>query len=90
VVKAGKARYLGASAMFAWQFAKAQHTGLNHGWARFVSMQNHYNLMYREEEREMIPLCLDQGVGVIPFSPLARGTLAGNRVRGGRGRPGCA
>jgi 1-deoxyxylulose-5-phosphate synthase len=86
VVKAGKARYIGASAMFAWQFAKAQHTGLNHGWARFVSMQNHYNLMYREEEREMIPLCLDQGVGVIPFSPLARGTLAGNRVRGGERR----
>jgi 1-deoxyxylulose-5-phosphate synthase len=79
VVKSGKARYIGASAMFAWQFAKAQHCAQT----RFVSMQNHYNLMYREEEREMIPLCLDQGIGVIPFSPLARGMLAGNRTRGG-------
>jgi 1-deoxyxylulose-5-phosphate synthase len=86
IVRAGKARYLGASAMFAWQFAKAQHIALDHGWTRFTSMQNHYNLMYREEEREMIPLCLDQGVGVIPYSPLARGMLAGNRVRGGERR----
>jgi 1-deoxyxylulose-5-phosphate synthase len=83
VVRAGKARYIGASSMFAWQFAKAQHTADSHGWTRFVSMQNHYNLVYREEEREMIPQCLDQGVGVIPWSPLARGLLAGNRGRGG-------
>jgi 1-deoxyxylulose-5-phosphate synthase len=83
VVQNGKARYIGASAMFAWQFAKAQHTAGCHGWARFVSMQNHYNLMYREEEREMIPQCLDQGVAVIPYSPLARGMLTGNRTRGG-------
>src|SRR5271165_2044595 len=83
VVRAGKARYIGASAMFAWQFAKAQHAAELHGWTRFVSMQNHYNLMYREEEREMIPQCLDQGVAVIPYSPLARGMLAGNRTRGG-------
>jgi 1-deoxyxylulose-5-phosphate synthase len=83
VVTAGKARYVGASAMFAWQFAKAQHTAGRHGWTRFVSMQNHYNLMYREEEREMIPQCLDQGVAVIPYSPLARGMLAGNRTRSG-------
>jgi 1-deoxyxylulose-5-phosphate synthase len=83
VVKAGKARYLGASAMFAWQFAKAQHTAERRGGTRFVSMQNHYNLMYREEEREMIPQCLDQGIAVIPFSPLARGMLAGNRTRSG-------
>jgi aryl-alcohol dehydrogenase-like predicted oxidoreductase len=83
VVRAGKARYIGASAMFAWQFAKAQHVADEHGWTRFVSMQNHYNLMYREEEREMIPLCADQGVGVIPYSPLARGMLTGNRARGG-------
>lgn len=76
IVKAGKARYIGASAMFAWQFAKAQYTADLHGWTRFVSMQNHYNLIYREEEREMIPFCQDQGVGVIPFSPLARGVLA--------------
>jgi aryl-alcohol dehydrogenase-like predicted oxidoreductase len=75
VVKAGKARYLGASSMFAWQFAKAQHTADLNGWTRFVSMQPHYNLLYREEEREMLPLCADQGVGVIPWSPLARGTL---------------
>jgi 1-deoxyxylulose-5-phosphate synthase len=80
VVKAGKARYIGASSMFAWQLAKALHTSDQHGWTRFVSMQNHYNLVYREEEREMIPLCLDQGVGVIPWSPLARGFLAGNRT----------
>ncbi len=83
VVRAGKARYIGASSMFAWQFAKAQHTAESHGWAKFVSMQNHYNLVYREEEREMIPLCLDQGVGCIPWSPLARGMLAGNRTRDG-------
>ncbi|MFN8489898.1 MAG: aldo/keto reductase [Caldilineaceae bacterium] len=80
VVKAGKARYIGASSMYAWQFAKAQHTAEKHGWTKFVSMQNHYNLVYREEEREMIPLCLDQGIGVIPWSPLARGFLAGNRT----------
>ncbi len=83
VVRSGKARYIGASSMFAWQFAKAQHTAEVHGWTRFVSMQNHYNLIYREEEREMIPLCLDQGVGCIPWSPLARGMLAGNRTRDG-------
>jgi aryl-alcohol dehydrogenase-like predicted oxidoreductase len=83
VIRAGKARYIGASAMFAWQFAKAQHTAERLGWTRFVSMQNHYNLMYREEEREMIPQCLDQGVAVLPYSPLARGMLAGNRSRGG-------
>jgi len=76
VVRAGKARYLGASSMHAWQFAKAQHVAEKHGWTRFVSMQNHYNLLYREEEREMIPLCRDQGVGIIPWSPLARGHLA--------------
>ena len=75
VVKAGKARYIGASSMWAWQFAKAQYTADAHGWTRFVSMQNHYNLLYREEEREMLPLCADQGVGVIPWSPLARGRL---------------
>jgi 1-deoxyxylulose-5-phosphate synthase len=83
VVRAGKARYIGASSMFAWQFAKAQHTAEARGWTRFASMQNHYNLVYREEEREMIPLCLDQGVGVVPWSPLARGLLAGTRERGG-------
>jgi aryl-alcohol dehydrogenase (NADP+) len=85
VVRAGKARYIGASSMFAWQFSKAQHTAQDHGWTRFVSMQNHYNLVYREEEREMIPLCVDQGVGLIPWSPLARGFFAGNRKRGGGG-----
>lgn len=83
VVRAGKARYIGASSMYAWQFAKAQHVADSHGWTRFTSMQPHYNLIYREEEREMIPLCLDQGVGVIPWSPLARGILAGNRTRAG-------
>ena len=83
VVRAGKARYIGASSMFAWQFAKAQYTADAHGLTRFVSMQNHYNLLYREEEREMIPQCLDQGVAVIPWSPLARGVLAGNRTRDG-------
>jgi 1-deoxyxylulose-5-phosphate synthase len=76
VVRAGKARYLGASSMYAWQFAKAQHVAGTHGWTRFVSMQNHFNLLYREEEREMVPLCRDQGVGLIPWSPLARGRLA--------------
>src|SRR5580693_680260 len=86
VVRAGKARYIGASSMFAWQFAKAQHVAQTHGWTRFVSMQNHYNLVYREEEREMIPLCVDQGVGVIPWSPLARGLLAGSRTRAGERR----
>jgi aryl-alcohol dehydrogenase (NADP+) len=75
VVKAGKVRYLGASSMYAWQFAKAQHVAEKHGWTPFVSMQNHYNLIYREEEREMLPLCQDLGVGVIPWSPLARGRL---------------
>jgi len=83
VVKAGKARYIGASSMFAWQFAKAQYAADAHGWTRFVSMQDYYNLVYREEEREMIPQCIDQGVGVIPWSPLARGLLAGNRTRDG-------
>ncbi|MGO8873018.1 MAG: aldo/keto reductase [Acidimicrobiales bacterium] len=83
VVRAGKARYIGASSMFAWQFAKAQFTADRHGWTRFVSMQPHYNLIYREEEREMIPQCIEQGVGVIPWSPLARGVLAGNRSRSG-------
>jgi aryl-alcohol dehydrogenase (NADP+) len=85
VVRAGKARYIGASSMFAWQFAKAQYTADLHSWTRFVSMQNHYNLVYREEEREMIPLCLDQGVGLIPWSPMARGFFAGNRSKGGGG-----
>jgi 1-deoxyxylulose-5-phosphate synthase len=84
VVQAGKARYLGASSMYAWQFAKAQHAAQAAGGTRFVAMQNHYNLAYREEEREMLPLCRDQGVGVIPWSPLARGLLAGNRDRGGQ------
>jgi len=82
VVKAGKARYVGASSMYAWQFAKALYTADLAGWTRFVSMQNHYNLVYREEEREMLPLCRDQGIGIIPWSPLARGFLAGNRRRG--------
>ena len=86
VVRAGKARYLGASSMFAWQFAKAQHVAATHGWTPFASMQNHYNLIYREEEREMVPQCVDQGVGVIPWSPLARGVLAGNRSREGEKR----
>jgi aryl-alcohol dehydrogenase (NADP+) len=75
VVKAGKARYIGASSMYAWQFAKMQHVAEANGWTRFVTMQDHYNLLYREEEREMLPLCVDQGVGVIPWSPLARGRL---------------
>src|SRR6267142_5441585 len=81
LVRAGKVRYLGASSMAAWQFAKALYTAKEHGWQRFVSMQNHYNLIYREEEREMIPLCIDQGIGIIPWSPLARGFLAGNRSK---------
>ena len=83
VVRAGKARYIGASSMFAWQFAKAQHAADRHGWTRFVSMQNHYNLVYREEEREMIPQCIDQGIGVLPWSPLARGFLTGTTTREG-------
>jgi aryl-alcohol dehydrogenase-like predicted oxidoreductase len=82
VVRAGKARYIGASSMYAWQFAKAQHLAAT----RFVSMQNHYNLIYREEEREMIPQCLDQGVGILPWSPLARGLLAGGGGSGGERR----
>ena len=81
IVRAGKVRYLGASSMWAWQFAKMQSVAQRHGWTRFISMQNHYNLAYREEEREMIPLCRDQGVGLLPWSPLARGFLAGNRAR---------
>ncbi len=85
VVRAGKARYIGASSMYAWQFAKALHISESHGYARFVSMQNHYNLVYREEEREMIPLCLDQGIGLVPWSPMARGFFAANRTRGGGG-----
>ncbi len=75
VVKSGKARYIGASSMFAWQFSKALHTAAANGWTKFVSMQNHYNLLYREEEREMLPLCKSEGIGVIPWSPLARGRL---------------
>ncbi|TBW49093.1 aldo/keto reductase [Marinobacter halodurans] len=82
VVKAGKVRYIGASSMFAWQFAKAQHVAERNGWTRFVTMQPMYNLVYREEEREMFPLCADQGVGVIPWSPLARGVLAGKTTQG--------
>jgi 1-deoxyxylulose-5-phosphate synthase len=83
VVRAGKARYIGASSMYAWQLAKAQRVAAEHGWTEFVSMQNHYNLLYREEEREMIPQCLDQGIGVVPWSPLARGWLTGTRTREG-------
>jgi len=82
LVKAGKVRYLGASSMFAWQFAQMIYTQRAHGWTPFVSMQNHYNLIYREEEREMIPFCRAEGIGLIPWSPLARGFLAGNRERG--------
>ncbi len=81
VVKSGKVRYIGASSMHSWQLAKALYTADLHGWTRFVSMQPHYNLIYREEEREMIPLCLDQKIGVIPWSPLARGLLTGNRTK---------
>jgi aryl-alcohol dehydrogenase-like predicted oxidoreductase len=76
VVKAGKVRYIGASSMYSWQFARALYLAGQHGWTRFVSMQNHYNLLYREEEREMIPLCREEGIGIIPWSPLARGRLA--------------
>jgi aryl-alcohol dehydrogenase (NADP+) len=83
VVKAGKARYIGASSMFAWQLAQSLHVSEINGWTKFVSMQNHYNLVYREEEREMNPLCRDQGIGLIPWSPLARGFLAGNRSKTG-------
>ena len=83
LVRAGKVRYLGASSMAAWQFSKALYLAKEHGWHRFIAMQNHYNLVYREEEREMIPLCVDQGVGVIPWSPLARGFLTGTRHRDG-------
>ncbi len=85
IVRAGKARYIGASSMPAWRFAKALCLSDRHGWARFVSMQNHYNLVYREEEREMLPLCVEEGIGVIPWSPLARGFLAGNRRAADRG-----
>jgi aryl-alcohol dehydrogenase-like predicted oxidoreductase len=85
VVKAGKARYLGASSMSAWQFAKMNHAAALHGWTQFVSMQPQYSLAYREEEREMIPYCIDARIGVLPWSPLARGFLAGNRHRGGGG-----
>ena len=87
VVRAGKARYIGASSMYAWQFTKALYTSDLHGWSRFVSMQPHYNLIYREEEREMLPLCRDQGIGVIPWSPLARGLLTGKRVKDGGETP---
>jgi aryl-alcohol dehydrogenase-like predicted oxidoreductase len=83
VVKAGKARYIGASSMYSWQFAKAQYTADLHGWTRFVSMQPHYNLLYREEEREMLPFCTDQKIAVIPWSPLARGLLTAKRTKGG-------
>jgi 1-deoxyxylulose-5-phosphate synthase len=85
IVKAGKARYIGASSMAAWQFAKMLAASDAHGWTRFVTMQNHYNLVYREEEREMMPLCREEGIGVIPWSPLARGFLAGNRHKADRG-----
>ncbi len=85
VVKAGKARYIGASSMYAWQFARALAISDRRGWVRFVSMQNHYNLIYREEEREMMPLCRAEGIGVVPWSPMARGFLAGNRARQGWG-----
>ncbi|MBF6567462.1 MAG: aldo/keto reductase [Candidatus Binataceae bacterium] len=84
LIRAGKVRYIGASSMAAWQFAKMLFTAADNQWHRFVSMQDHYNLVYREEEREMIPLCIDQGVAVIPWSPIARGLLAGNRKRGGQ------
>lgn len=85
VVRAGKVRYLGASSMHAWQLMKALGLQRQHGWAQFISMQPHYNLIYREEEREMLPLCIEEGVGVIPWSPLARGALAGRRGEGGKG-----
>jgi aryl-alcohol dehydrogenase (NADP+) len=83
LVRMGKVRYLGASSMYAWQFSKALYLADRHGWERFVSMQNHYNLVYREEEREMLPLCRAEGIGVVPWSPLARGLLSGSRKRGG-------
>ncbi|MCC5625604.1 aldo/keto reductase [Nostoc sp. CHAB 5715] len=86
LVKAGKVRYLGISSVYAWQFAKALYTGDIHGWTRFVSIQNHYNLVYREEEREVIPLARDQGIGIIPWSPLARGFLSGNRSKSDYGQ----
>jgi aryl-alcohol dehydrogenase-like predicted oxidoreductase len=86
VVRAGKARYIGASSMYAWQLARMQTVAERHGWTRFVSMQDHYNLLYREEEREVIPFCIDDGVGVIPWSPLARGWLTGSRSREGERR----
>jgi 1-deoxyxylulose-5-phosphate synthase len=86
IMRAGKARYVGASTMRAWQFAKAQHAAERNGWTRFVSMQNRYNLLYREDEREVIPQCVDQGVAVVPYSPLAQGYLAGTRARDGRGQ----
>jgi aryl-alcohol dehydrogenase-like predicted oxidoreductase len=86
VVRAGKARHIGASSMYAWQFARAQHVAERNGWTPFVSMQNHYNLLYREEEREMIPLCINDGIGIIPWSPLARGLLTGTRTREGERR----
>jgi aryl-alcohol dehydrogenase (NADP+) len=85
IVKSGKTRYIGASSMASWQFAKMLYVAELHGWTRFVSMQNHYNLVYREEEREMIPLCREEGIAVIPWSPLARGFLAGNRRKEDRG-----
>jgi aryl-alcohol dehydrogenase-like predicted oxidoreductase len=85
LVRSGKVRYIGASSMHAYQFAKSLYLADLHGWTRFVSMQNHYNLVYREEEREMLPLCREEGIGVIPWSPLARGFLAGNRRRGNQG-----
>jgi len=86
VVKSGKARYIGASSMYAWQFAKALYMADRHGWTRFVTMQDHYNLVYREEEREMLPLCRAEHIGVIPWSPMARGFLAGTRKPGGGGQ----
>ena len=85
LVRAGKVRYLGASSMAAWQLSKALYTAKENGWHRFSSMQNHYNLIYREEEREVIPLCMDQGLALIPWSPLARGFLTGTRKPGGGG-----
>jgi aryl-alcohol dehydrogenase (NADP+) len=87
VVRAGKARYIGASNLYAWQLAKMLFTADRHGWARFVSVQNHYNVIYREEERETVPLCLDQGVAMTPWSPLTRGFVAGNRTQGGGETP---
>jgi aryl-alcohol dehydrogenase-like predicted oxidoreductase len=84
LVRAGKVRYLGASAMYAWQFAKLQHCAITNGWTRFVSIQNRYNLVTREDERELLPMCIDMGVGSVPYSPLAKGLLAGTRDRAGR------